>query len=157
MIKTLQIGYDPLTNYCLLTHPYSKRFIDYVRYNVSDNFRIWNPRKQAYKIHLLKLDEIIIAAKRYFDFIDWTSLPEHVQIRLALKVGKQRYGNRPTEKISEPPKASPYEMLYLMDSAPIEVVKAAYKALALLHHPDRGGQVERFQQIKEAYEAITTK
>jgi len=49
-----------------------------------------------------------------------------------------------------------YAKLHLLPSAPHEVVKAAYKALALIYHPDReGGSAEDFRDLKDAYEKIT--
>lgn len=45
--------------------------------------------------------------------------------------------------------------LHLRPSAPPEVVKAAYKAMSLLHHPDRGGSTSTMQLINVAYETLT--
>lgn len=44
-----------------------------------------------------------------------------------------------------------YRRLHLLPSAPPEVIKAAWVALAKIHHPDRGGNVERMQAINEAW------
>lgn len=41
--------------------------------------------------------------------------------------------------------------LYLRTNAPPEVIKAAYTALAKIHHPDRGGDVERMKAVNEAW------
>ena len=56
----------------------------------------------------------------------------------------------------ERPKASdPYVTLHLLPSAPPEVVKAAYRALATLHHPDKpGGDGERMKVINDAYRRL---
>lgn len=43
-----------------------------------------------------------------------------------------------------------WEALYLMPGAPLEVVKAAYRALAQLYHPDKGGETVRMQEINAA-------
>jgi hypothetical protein len=52
----------------------------------------------------------------------------------------------------ERPKASdPYVTLHLLPSAPPEVVKAAYRALAVLNHPDKGGDEEKMKRLNEAY------
>lgn len=53
-----------------------------------------------------------------------------------------------------PPRAQvndPYAVLHLLPSAPAEVIRAAYKAMALLCHPDRGGDTEMMQRVNAAY------
>lgn len=49
----------------------------------------------------------------------------------------------------------PYAKLYLLPTAPLEVVRAAHRALASLHHPDVGGDPERMIEINAAYDEIT--
>ncbi|KAI0162789.1 hypothetical protein BJ166DRAFT_591636 [Pestalotiopsis sp. NC0098] len=46
-----------------------------------------------------------------------------------------------------------YAMLEVEDGAPIEVVKKAFRTLALVYHPDKAGAagVEKFQKLLEAY------
>jgi curved DNA-binding protein CbpA len=36
--------------------------------------------------------------------------------------------------------------------APLPIVEAVYRALSLIHHPDRGGVHERMVEINLAYE-----
>lgn len=48
----------------------------------------------------------------------------------------------------------PHATLYLLPSAPLEVVRAAHRALAALHHPDVGGNEERMVEINLAYDEI---
>ncbi len=63
------------------------------------------------------------------------------------------------EQPSRPPPpqsiASPFQTLYLLPNAPPEVVKAAYKALSRIHHPDLRGSNEKMIQINRAFEIIT--
>jgi DnaJ-domain-containing protein 1 len=47
-----------------------------------------------------------------------------------------------------------FATLHLLPSAPPEVVRASYKALAMKHHPDKGGDVRAMQRINEAYERL---
>jgi hypothetical protein len=54
-------------------------------------------------------------------------------------------------KKSRPKASDPYVTLHLLPSAPPEVVKAAYRALATLHHPDKGGDEEKMKRLNEAY------
>jgi len=47
-----------------------------------------------------------------------------------------------------------YEILGLVTSASLEDVRSAFRAKALLFHPDHGGKVETFLVIKKAYEIL---
>jgi DnaJ-domain-containing protein 1 len=47
-----------------------------------------------------------------------------------------------------------FATLHLLPSAPPEVVRASYKALAMKHHPDHGGDTEAMQKINEAYRRL---
>jgi hypothetical protein len=49
---------------------------------------------------------------------------------------------------------NPYEVLGIHPDADDIVVQAAYQALVKEHHPDTGGDAERFKEIQEAYETI---
>jgi len=51
------------------------------------------------------------------------------------------------------PKTS-YTVLHLLPSAPPELVETAYKTLARLHHPDRGGATETMQELNQAIKDI---
>ena len=50
--------------------------------------------------------------------------------------------------------AEAYKALWLREGAPPELVKAAHRTLAKLHHPDRGGDLATMQQINQAYELL---
>ena len=50
--------------------------------------------------------------------------------------------------------SGPYHMLRVLPSAPREVVEAAYRALALKYHPDRGGNAEIMANLNRAIEII---
>lgn len=49
---------------------------------------------------------------------------------------------------------NPYTTLGVKPGADIKDVKKAYRKLANKHHPDKGGNEEKFKEIKEAYELI---
>ncbi len=56
--------------------------------------------------------------------------------------------------------APEYRALHILPTAPVEVVKAAYRALALLYHPDRSQLVDATEQMKvinDAYEHLSRK
>ncbi len=50
----------------------------------------------------------------------------------------------------------PYRTLGVERGASDDDIKRAYRKLASLHHPDKGGDTKRFQEIQAAYEAITS-
>jgi hypothetical protein len=50
-----------------------------------------------------------------------------------------------------------YQILGLSDFASIEEVKKAFRELAKKHHPDRGGDPEKFKKILEAYLVLSNK
>jgi DnaJ-class molecular chaperone len=49
----------------------------------------------------------------------------------------------------------PYQVLGLNKGASEEEVKKAYRKQAMKHHPDKGGDPEKFKEIQSAYEKIT--
>lgn len=47
-----------------------------------------------------------------------------------------------------------YDTLGIEETATIEQIKKAYKTAAKEHHPDRGGDEEKFKEIQQAYETL---
>ena len=54
----------------------------------------------------------------------------------------------------KPDPDDPYTVLGVHRSTPPEIIKAVYKAWAINHHPDKGGDVETFKRINVAYDQI---
>lgn len=52
------------------------------------------------------------------------------------------------------PVAAAYATLHLATSAPEAVIKAAHRALSLMHHPDRGGDLEQMKRVNAAYDLL---
>jgi molecular chaperone DnaJ len=48
-----------------------------------------------------------------------------------------------------------YKTLGIEKTATAEEVKAAFRRLALEHHPDRGGNAEKFKEANEAYQVLS--
>jgi len=48
-----------------------------------------------------------------------------------------------------------YGVLELDSLATLDQIKIAYRRLSLIHHPDRGGNVEKFHKISEAYQILS--
>ena len=49
---------------------------------------------------------------------------------------------------------NPYNAFCIPNCSPVSEVKRAYRALALKHHPDRGGDAEVMKHINENYEYL---
>ena len=52
--------------------------------------------------------------------------------------------------------SNPFQTLGVQENASDVDIKKAYKKLAMQHHPDRGGDNKKFQEISEAYDTIKT-
>jgi curved DNA-binding protein len=49
-----------------------------------------------------------------------------------------------------------YKILGIERGASDDEIKRAYRKLASIHHPDKGGDTAKFQEIQAAYEAVTS-
>ena len=52
---------------------------------------------------------------------------------------------------------NPYSVLGIESTANTDEIKRAYHKAALQHHPDRGGDKTKFQQIQKAYDSLNSK
>ena len=50
---------------------------------------------------------------------------------------------------------NPYQVLGIDENANTATIKEAYRTLARKHHPDRGGDVEKFKEATEAYAILS--
>jgi curved DNA-binding protein CbpA len=48
-----------------------------------------------------------------------------------------------------------YRLLHVQPDAPFEVIKASYRALMTLHHPDVGGDHDAAVLLNEAYAVLS--
>jgi hypothetical protein len=154
-MKTLVVDFDPESGFGTLIHPYNKRFVTYISQGIKPmTRRRYDHENKHWLVHSTRLPQAIQAGKKYFDHVDYSSLPESLQIKVVQFI-EQCQKNGPVEYVYI--KRRPRAMLHVTDDAPPEVIKAAYKALAILHHPDHGGDQEHFQRIQEAYEELIKK
>ena len=82
--------------------------------------------------------------------MDWDDVREYSK-----REKKRTYTPPPGQ---EPPPAAnePWVTLHLQPTAPPELVRAAFKTLAQLHHPDKpGGDTSKMQAVNNAYLTLT--
>ena len=68
--------------------------------------------------------------------------------------GSQRQPKRHKNANLTMPKQAPHEILGVPQDATESQVRKAYLRLALRKHPDKGGDVDEFRKLQEAYEAL---
>ena len=48
-----------------------------------------------------------------------------------------------------------YVVLGVSEDATSSEIKKSYRSLSLVHHPDKGGSIEKFQELNDAYESLS--
>ncbi len=125
--------------------------------------KIFAADTNAFTYAISELKEIIPAAFRNYEptkktwFItDWECLDEWIgELRSVHTVETEYDDEQPSQKPPPQSIASPFQTLYLLPNAPPEVVKASYKALAKIYHPDVQGDSAIMVEINRAYEILT--
>lgn len=93
-----------------------------------------------------------IEAEARPDFYKWL---ENFEASHAVSTIWNGPGTHHPPPVRNPAVINPYAVLHLLPSAPPELVKAAYKALAQIYHPDKtGGDDETMRAINAAYERL---
>ena len=128
---------------------YNTAFVNFLKYGVTpQSYRYYDNDRHCWLVHWTRLQIIVPVARRHFDEVDWSTLPDSWQIYL---VG----GAAPSEENAEiEVKRSPHEILFVTADAPLEVIRASYYALATLYHPDRDGDPEKMVELTTAYDQI---
>jgi hypothetical protein len=130
------------TNICLEVYLRGPRFqfdeaLNALKHEILPPYRRFNPEHRCWSIDLECRTELERWARR-------------MRYELGASVVFDRK-HPPSNQLTTNPLGDAYATLYLLPTAPPELVKAAYRCLALMHHPDRGGQTETMQQINNAY------
>ena len=120
---------------------------DYIRSLPLDQ-RTFSRQHGAWVLRKKQLVNVVSFASRWSSHIDINSLPTDLKF-LASKFMEGQVQHTPIAR-------SPYTDLYVVDGAPMEVVRASYKALAKLYHPDNleSGDSQKFKIITESYNKI---
>ena len=113
-----------------LEAPYNKDFTDTLKKSITSKKRVWNKEDKSWFIVKDQFDKLSHLLDQYFD--------ETILLDF------------PPQQVA----STAYATLYLLEGAPLEIVRAVYKALAVKHHPDKGGDVGVMSSINVAYKEI---
>jgi hypothetical protein len=95
-----------------------------------------------------------ILSKENPDFAEENALKRAMELSLLDCALVVRNGSslptKPTQKTNE----SPYEILGIPSMATFAEIKKAYRKLARLYHPDKGGSASAFERISRAYQSL---
>lgn len=119
--------------------------MNFLKYGIKLTLRNYDSTTRAWLVYWTQLRLVVEAARRFYTRVDWSTLPGEWQMLIA--------GAQPVVELT-PPMENPYAILYVTEDAPLEVVKAAYKALVSIHHPDAGGSEEAMCKLNEAFSTI---
>lgn len=90
-------------------------------------------------------------SKNVFYFAD---SPENISMSWSSPEGWNRSENQLDQEFGIEKTVSPFEILGLPKTASWEEVESAYKKLALINHPDKGGNEEEFKKISGAHDEL---
>lgn len=131
-----------------ITGATSKSFIEYLKFGIKPtSYRRYDAETRTWLVHWKQLRLLVYAARRYFDYVDYSELPTDWQMYV---VG----ADIPQSVVADYVEDNPFNKLFVTEDAPNEVIRAAYKALASLYHPDRGGSSEKMAELNLAYDKI---
>ncbi len=123
----------------ILKTPYVREFVERLKAVVPQTYREWEPTNKVWLIRR-PYDRVVARELRYY-FLD-ASIED--------------------QPLDEPNVPKPHacscdadhRALYVCQGAPAQVVRAAYKALAMVNHPDQGGDTETMQRLNMSYERL---
>ncbi len=126
--------------------------------------KIFAADTNAFTYAISELKGIIPVAFRNYDptkktwiITDWDCYYEWLdELRSVYAVETEYEDEQPSRPPQPQSPVSPFQTLYLLPNAPPEVVKASYKALSKIHHPDVQGDAEKMVEINRAFDAINS-
>jgi phage/plasmid primase-like uncharacterized protein len=143
-----------------LSTPYDADFVDAPKATVPFRARKWDGNRKVWTVSHAHIAEAVQLLRQYFHVVDlheYKAKTEREQREREQEQQRQREQQRQQQQERErrySHGSSSYAVLHLQPTAPSELIKAAFHVLALLHHPDRGGDLATMQKINHAYEEL---
>lgn len=114
--------------------PYHAEYIQDLKTQIPHGGRIWDKDLRIWIVNKGFEKILLKIVYKHFDEVEYSQDGEPQQQKQAI--------------------SELYATLHLLSTAPEELIKAAYKALSKIHHPDVGGDLVKMQEINAAYDAI---
>lgn len=145
----------------VLETPYNEEYIAALKAVIPSQFRSWDqgvwtldPRYFSCAIALMRH----FFGDGYIDSTKGVAEPQVSDWKERWEAWKSTSHKRGERENRPPPRLKPvsnaFSVLYVTSNAPPEVIKAVYRTLASIHHPDKGGDTAVMQQINEAYNEL---
>jgi hypothetical protein len=125
-----------------LVFPFDRWLVDAIKSEIPAHARVYDPDTKSWTITAAYAP----IAGRLMRFV----FPDVVEEAVGAKAG-------PTFDRGTGAPNDPYLILHLRPSAPPELVTAAHRVLARLHHPDTGGDTATMQAINAAVDQIRSR
>ena len=128
--RIASVRYLPSGLMLQLEAPFDREFTDSLKKSVPSKKRIWDDNDKCWYVAKDQSDKLCHLLDGVYEetlLLDF-----------------------PVQEVSD----SSWGTLYLVPHAPLEVVRAVFKALALKYHPDKGGDVAIMQSLNVAYKEI---
>lgn len=133
-----------------LRFTFSTDVVEELKASIPVGCRKWDPKERCWRIERSYMS-IALSILNAYDYED--------SIVFEKRQHERRQREKPKPPTPQPQSAaSPYTMLFVLPSAPPEVIDAAYRALAKLYHPDRaGGSTQKMKELNVAYDKVKVK
>jgi len=130
-----------------LSFKYNPNVVEDLKFDLPVYSRGWDPERRAWRIAEDYADEAFHILRDYDYYIHQFEEPEREP---------SGWTNVPHDKPKSPPPALPaHTVLHVAADAPPEVIRAAYRAMAKLYHPDAGGSEAKMKEINDAWTKLS--
>lgn len=140
-------GYD---NYLRIDSDYNEAFISAFKNTIPWKKRQWDKEKKCWFVDKFFKPIVLSLLEEHYDYVD-------IQISEDAKIKELVAEIRKLKLISASHADHDYNFMGLLPSAEDVVVKAAYKKLTMINHPDRGGSENYMKDLNRAYNNIRSK
>jgi hypothetical protein len=149
--KTAHISYTG-SNEMRIRGTYDANFVTELKVGLSS--RVWDAKTREWVVDVDERISALRLIKKYYSTVIEDNEPP-----LERKTSSQEKAEPVTHNVAMPTEKD-YAVLHLLPTAPVELVKVAYRTLAKLYHPDTNHEpdaAKRMIRLNRAYEAIVKK